>query len=237
MAQHYRLSRRRLPRTGIKRLLVFLLVILFPIYAIYNYQLYPGISRLATATAQNEIERMIAVAFAAQLEEEADCYDDLVTIHFGTDGSVTGISCHVPRLNRARNRLLLAVLDGLAEGEDGVEVGLPLGNLLGGEAFSGRGPYIPVRILLARGAHAHMESELSTAGFNQTLYRVMFSITVEVTVMTPSRPISATVAQTYCVAETLIVGKVPEALTQINRLTEEVTEEEIDDVNDFGAQL
>jgi hypothetical protein len=43
--------------------------------------------------------------------------------------------------------------------------------------------------------------------------------------------------QTYCVAETLIVGEVPDALTQINRLTEEISEEEIDDVNDFGAKL
>lgn len=236
MAQCYRLSR-RLPRAGLKKLLAFFLIILLPLYAIYNYQLYPGISRLATATAKNEIERLIAAAFAAQLEAEPDCYDDLVTIYFGTDGSVSGISCHLPRLNRARNRLLLAVLDGLSREGNEVEVSLPIGNLLGGEAFSGRGPYIPVRVLLARGAHAHMESDLSTAGFNQTLYRVMFSITVELTVMTPSRPLSTTVTQTYCVAETLIVGKVPEALTQINRLTEEVTEEDIDDVNDFGAQL
>ena len=94
-----------------------------------------------------------------------------------------------------------------------------------------------IRILLAQGARAHMESDFRTEGINQTLYRVMFSITVDLTILTPSRPIETSVTQTYCVAETLIVGEVPDALTQINRLTQEVSEEEIDDVNDFGAQL
>jgi hypothetical protein len=121
--------------------------------------------------------------------------------------------------------------------ENGIEVSLPIGNLLGGEAFSGRGPEIPIRILLAPGARAHMESDFRTEGINQTLYRVLFSVTVDLTILTPSRPIETRVTQTYCVSETLIVGEVPDALTQINRLTQDVSEEEIDDVNDFGAQL
>ncbi|MBQ8352000.1 MAG: sporulation protein YunB [Clostridia bacterium] len=219
-----------------RRVLVFLLIVALPLYAIYNFQLYPGISQLACAAAKNRIEGLIATAFAAGLGAATDSYDDLVTFSFRSDGSVAGVSCHVPRLNRARNDLLLAVLEGLSE-ENGIEVSLPIGNLLGGEAFSGRGPEIPIRILLAQGARAHMESDFRTEGINQTLYRVMFSITVDLTILTPSRPIETSVTQTYCVAETLIVGEVPDALTQINRLTQEVSEEEIDDVNDFGAQL
>jgi sporulation protein YunB len=219
-----------------RRVAVFLLIVVLPLYAIYNFQLYPGISHLAKAAASNRIEGVMAAAFAATLAEDEDAFEDLVSISLRADGGVASVTCHVPRLNATRNRLLLAVLSSLST-QESVEVGLPIGNLLGGEAFSGRGPEIPIRILLASGAHAHMESDLREAGINQTLYRVLFSVTVELTILTPSRPIETTLTQTYCVAETLIVGEVPDALTQINRLTEEISEEEIDDVNDFGAKL
>ena len=237
MASFYRFSFRRARRAGrVRRLLAFCLIILLPLYAIYNFQLYPGISQLAAAAAQNEIEALIAASFSQQMAAAAGLYDDLVTITFRADGGISGVTCHMAGLNAARNELLLAVLGGIsARGE--IDVLLPLGNLLGGEALSGRGPRIPIRILLAQGARAHMESELVSAGINQTLYRVMFSVTVELTILTPSRPTQKTLCESFCVAETLIVGEVPDALTQINRLTEEVSEEDIDDVNDFGAQL
>ena len=238
MSARCSLSPRRARPIGrrVRRLLLFLLIVALPLYAIYNFQLYPGIAGLASAAAQNKIEGLISSALFAQMEKDSAKYDDLVTISFRADGGVAGVTCHMARLIGARNELLLAVLAGLSA-QAYIEVGLPVGNLLGGEAFSGRGPEIPIRILLAQGARAHMESDLQTAGINQTLYRVMFSLTVELTVLTPSRPIQKTVTQSFCVAETLIVGEVPDALTQINRLTEDVSEEEIDDVNDFGAQL
>ena len=240
MSARYTISPRRsaLPvRWGLwRRMAVFLLIVALPLYAIYNFQLYPGISLLARAAASNRIEGIMAAAFADALGEDEGAFDNLVSISLRADGGVASVTCHVPRLNVTRNRLLLAVLSSLSA-QESVEVGLPIGNLLGGEAFSGRGPEIPIRILLAPGAHAHMESDLRDAGINQTLYRVLFSVTVELTILTPSRPIETTLTQTYCVAETLIVGEVPDALTQINRLTEEVSEEDIDDVNDFGATL
>ena len=226
----------RVRTAGWRRLLAVLLLLALPLYAIYNFQLYPGISELASAAAQNKIEGLIAAAFAVSLAEAGEEYDGLVTITCRADGSVASLSCHMQRLNKARNDLLLAVLAAL-ESEGAVEVGLPLGNLLGGEAFSGRGPEIPIRVLLAAGAHAHMESDFRTQGINQTLHRVLFSITVRVTVLTPSHPIEREITQAFCVAETLIVGEVPDALTQINRLTDDVTEEELDDMNDYGAEL
>ncbi len=229
----YTLSPHRRQGRFFGRLLIFLCIIALPLYAIYNFQLYPGISELAKTAAQNRIQSLIATAFLTEFTED---YDDLILITYRTDGGISGISCRMANLNRARNRLFLSVLRGLSQGE-GVEVSLPLGNLLGGEAFSGRGPSIPIRILLAEGGGAYMESEFRTAGINQTLHRILFTVTVDLTVLTPSRPLSMQVRQSFAVAETVIVGEVPDAFTQVNRLTDDVTEEELDDMNDYGAAL
>ncbi len=220
----------------LRRLPVFLLCVGIAFLLIFNLQLYPGISALATAEAKNRTEELMATAFSRAMVEEGRAYSDFVRIGYRTDGVVSSVTCDMQKLNAARNSLLLAVLGGLSPNE-GIEVALPLGNLFGGEAFSGRGPAIKVRLLLARGARAYMESEFRSAGINQTLHRILFTVSIQVTVLVPSKPITVTVDSSFCLAETVIVGEVPDAFTQISRLTDDVTEEDIDDMNDFGAHL
>lgn len=214
---------------------LFVAAVLLAVLLLFNGRLYPGIASLAAAEARNAAERRMAGAFAATLAAGGERYEDLVRVTYRADGGVASLSCRMPALNAARNDLFLAVLDGLSA-EDAVTVAVPLGNLFGGEAFSGRGPAWEVRVLLAEGASAHMESEFTSAGINQTLHRVLFSVTLHVTLLMPRAPTTETVTATYCVAETVIVGEVPEAFTQISRLTDDITEQEIDDKFDYGAE-
>lgn len=220
----------------LRRVLVFSLCVSFAFLLIFNFQIYPGICALAYSAAVNRAQGIIATAFSAAVAENEALYRELVTLTFRTDGAVASLSCHTQRLNAARNELLLSVLAAFRQ-NDYITVAIPLGNLFGGELFSGRGPLIYIRVLLAEGANAHMASQFKSEGINQTLHRVLFSITVNLTILTPTRPTQAVVTQAYAVSETVIVGDVPDAYTQINRLTDDVTEEDIDDLNDFGAHL
>ncbi len=218
------------------RVLVFSVAVLILLFLIFNLQIYPGASALAVAAANSRAEALIATAFATQMQSDTALYDGLVTLYERADGSISGLRCDTPRLNRARNQLFLSVLEGL-RAEDALTVDLPLGNLLGGEAFSGRGPTLPVRVLLAGTASAHMASEFTSSGINQTLHRVLFTVTVKMTVMLPSHPVDTTVTHSFCVAETLIVGEVPDTFIDINRLTDDINEGEIDDIFDYGIGL
>ena len=211
------------------RALALVLALAFLFLLLFNVGLYPGVCALALAEAKNEATGIVASAFAEEMAGAGEGYEDLVTLHFQSDGGISGMSCHMPALNAARNALLAAVLSRISE-ERVIAVGIPLGNLLGGELFSGRGPDIPVRILLARSASAHMESEFSSAGINQTVHRILFSVSITLTVLTPSHPTELTIEERFCLSETVIVGKVPEAFTQINRLTDNITEQDIDDI-------
>lgn len=217
------------------RILLFSVAVLVALLCIFNFQLYPGIAALASAAARNRVQLQMAEAFSEKMAAGSGAYDELVTVQYRQDGVVSSLKCDMPGLNAARNELFLCILRGLAS-QDALTVSLPLGNLLGGELFSGRGPALEVRVLLAQGAHAYMASEFRTVGINQTLHRVLFTVTVSLTVMTPSHPIEMEVTQSYCVAETVIVGEVPDAYTEIHRMTDDITEQEIDDIYDFGAE-
>lgn len=237
MERLYATGRRAHSRgSALRRTLAFFLFVCLAFFLIFNFQLYPGIAALAHAAAVNRVQGIIATAFSSTVAENAELYEGLVSIGYRADGIVSSLSCHTARLNAARNQLLLSVLAALRE-SDCITVSIPLGNLFGAEILSGRGPRMEVRVLLAEGATAHMDSQFTTEGINQTLHRVLFSLSVHLTVMTPTRPVTATVTQSYPVSETVIVGEVPDAYTQISRLTDDVTEEDIDDMNDFGAHL
>lgn len=236
MERFYR-SRGRVRRGGgAGRFFVLLFCVLLAFFLIFNLQMYPGIAALAEAAATNRVQSIIAAAFLETVSQNEELCEELVTLSYRADGAVSSLSCHMGRLNTARNTLLLSVIEALRRRDD-IAVSIPLGNLFGSEIVSGRGPRMQIRVMLAEGSHAYMASEFEERGINQTLHRVLFSVSVHLTVLTPTRPVEAVVTQSYTVSETVIVGEVPDAYTEIHRLTDDVTEEDIDDLNDFGAHL
>ena len=225
----------RIPRPARGALLLSLVALPLALLFLFNFGLYPGVAALALAEAKNEAATVVATAFSENVAAAGEDYEKLVTLHFREDGGISGMSCHMPALNAARNAILRAVLTAISE-ERVLSLSIPLGNVIGGELLSGRGPEIPVRILLARSAAAHIDSEFISAGINQTRHRILFTVSITLTVLTPSHPTELTLEERFPIAETVIVGTVPDAFTQINRLTDTITEQDIDDIFDFGAE-
>ena len=88
----------------------------------------------------------------------------------------------------------------------------------------------------ARAVYADYENTFSAAGINQTRHTVSVKITVSSGVYLPGYSAETTIETHIIIAETVIVGDVPDAFTKIDRLTDDVTEDEIDDIYDFGAE-
>jgi hypothetical protein len=113
---------------------------------------------------------------------------------------------------------------------------IPVGSLFGMEWYNGRGPCLPVRVTLAHGIHACFRSEFATQGINQTLHTVYFSIKIKGELLLATRMLPVDLSQEIVAAQTVILGSVPDSFTHISRLTADVSEEEIDDIFDFGNQ-
>ena len=93
---------------------------------------------------------------------------------------------------------------------DNARLGIPVGNLILPEMLSGRGPQIPVDILSIRNSDAAFESFFTEAGINQTLQQLTMEISVDVSILVLGRSESFTVSSQVVVAETIIVGQVPD---------------------------
>ena len=202
--------------------------------AILNRQFFPFVSAVAESEAKNKIVRMLEEAVAEAVEAGKVEYSDLIRLSYKADGGVSSLECRMPQAIKLRAAVAGALLVGFRD-ESLMYVSVPIGSVSGIELLSGRGPSIDVRLVLAHGLTAYIGSEFYEAGINQTLHRVTVCIDVEIKVLTPTHTSTFSVAGVYPIAETVIVGEVPDAYTKINRLTDDITEDEIDDIYDFGA--
>ena len=93
--------------------------------------------------------------------------------------------------------------------EDMTRVSIPVGNLLGGTLLSGRGPRLKLDILSVTNVVTSFRNDFTSAGINQTRHRIIMDVEVTLEVMLGNERGTDTVNTEVNVAETVIVGAVP----------------------------
>jgi len=91
-----------------------------------------------------------------------------------------------------------------------------LGSALGLKLFSAQGPKIHIKIANVGNVDTKLVSEFTSQGINQTLHRVYLNLSCEVTILTPYNTIKQMIENQVLIAESVIVGTVPDAYYDIN---------------------
>lgn len=181
----------------------------------FDRQLRPVLETLAETEVRNAVTAAISDAISAGIVENAVSYDDIIAVETDDSGRVTALKSNMTGANLLRSKLLDAALDEVA-GLSERDFSVPLGNLLGMDFLSGRGPGVRVTVLSAGAASAVYRNEFTAAGVNQTLHRVLLEVTVTVRILLPGRTLETAVTSPVCIAETVIVGQVPGTYLQLN---------------------
>ena len=93
---------------------------------------------------------------------------------------------------------------------------IPLGNATGMDLLYGRGPKIPLRMIPLGSANADFVSVFTNAGINQTRHQVVIEAEVELSVLAPGSETTLTVSSQISVAETVLIGNVPDSYTYLD---------------------
>jgi hypothetical protein len=153
----------------------------------------------------------------------------------GADGEVCAASFDTVKLNLLKTELASALLSSLYT--QTVTASVPVGNLAGLIFFSGRGADVNVKARLTESVTARFHTSFTEAGINQMRHSIGISLLFTANYLLGRRTETLTLTVDIPLGETLIVGDVPDTLTQINRLTDDITEIDIDDAVDFGNIL
>lgn len=203
-------------RRGIKRgkWLFFLLLLIFALsFGFLRSRLWPVVQSLAQTQVRNITSDLINDAILEQIVEGNIQYDRIVYFEKDLNGKITALKTNMAEVNRLKTDILNLINDQIMA-QDMDHLGVPLGSLIFPEFLSGHGPEIPVKILSIRNSDAAFHSYFSQAGINQTLQQLTMDVMVDVTILVLGKTDSFTVSSQVVVAETIIVGDVPETFLQ-----------------------
>ena len=188
--------------------ILFALLLLF-----FRSRYHETIRSLAETQVRNSTSDLINDAIDNQIETGNVQYDRIVYFEKDLNGRITALKTNMSEVNRLKTDILNIINDDILA-LDTSDIGIPLGSLFLSEFFSGRGPLIPVNIISIRNSDAAFSSSFSEAGINQTLQQLTMDISVDVSILVLGRTESFTVSSQVVVAETIIVGQVPDTFFQ-----------------------
>ena len=168
---------------------------------------------LAETQVKNITSDLSNDAIAKQIANGTIQYDRIVFFEKDLEGRITALKTNMSEINRLKTDILNIINDEILA-LDTSDIGIPLGSLILPELFSGRGPVIPVHILSIRNSDAVFRSNFSQAGINQTIHQLVMLVSVDVSVLVLGQTGSFTVTSEVVVAETVIVGDVPNTFLQ-----------------------
>ena len=179
--------------------------------------LRPMLAAAARYQVRSQVTAAVEQWAARDLQERGVDYSDFVAITRNEAGEITALSADMARLNLLRAELSAHLLERLEDSQ--LELTVPVGSLLPLEPTWARGPELHLRALALGTASAEFESEFTSAGINQTRHRLWLELSVPVTVLLPGGGEELTVDSRLCVAETVIVGQVPQTWFQTGGLS------------------
>lgn len=162
-------------------------------------------SDLIIATVNDTINKNMA----------AGAYDRDYFINFEKNnaGEISAISANMTHINAFSSQVLRDVIAAADDGK--LDISIPVGNLLGFNLTLGKGPKIPVDIIMLTSSHTNFKNELVSSGINQTKHQIILELIVDVDVLVPWETLSTQVVCETLIAETVIVGKVPETYVNL----------------------
>ena len=204
-------------------------MVLTGLLVIMDLSFRPIIETVNAYECHEMVSRVINDAVLAELENEDADYSKLVNLTTNADGEVISLESNVMNINKLKTRIaqrLEREIERLSE----VDIQIPIGTLLGIQLLHGKGFSVGMTVQPMGFATASIISEFSDAGLNQTLHRIVIEIKADVDAIIPGFSTRVPVKTTIVAAETVIVGRVPNAYTHV------VASESLDGyLNDYGA--
>lgn len=181
------------------------------------------------AMEQNLSQTMLDMAFARaysmavetinravkQAMGQGVTYEELIDAQMDVQGRVSMLRANTMRMNELASQTALLAERELGSAENQV-VEIPLGAALGVSFLSGFGPRLEVQILPVGAVHTSFDTEFETAGINQTRHKIFLNLRATVSLIVPTGSQLVEVTSTVPIAESIIVGEVPESFVDVN---------------------
>lgn len=212
-------------RGDLRRLILVLsgLLVALVLCNVLDARLRPVAVTLARTELDNQVSAAVNEVCAELVEGGALCYEDIITSHYDPASRLTELTTNMKMLNSVRVQVGKAV-SARIEGKTPSFVRVPLGAVLHWNLLTGLGIPVKVPILHVGMMGTTFESHFSSAGVNQTLHRIDMVVRVQAVLFLPAGIAEQSVSYTVPLAQSLLVGEVPQSYTNLTRAFDQASD-------------
>ncbi len=192
---------------------VCVLLVLLTSVLLLDAKLRPALYDLAVLEAYAVSSKTVNSAVEKILSENAPAYSEIVSINYSENNTVTGITTDIVKLNLFKSQVTNAI-DAEFNNKKNTDITVSLGTASDIALFSGWGPYIDVAVGFSSSTQSDFENIFTSAGINQTQHSIMLNIETSVLLTIAGKRIPQTVKTSFCIAQTVIVGSVPDVMVE-----------------------
>lgn len=198
----------RIRRRRFARRMLLLAILCAMVFVLAERNFRPLVFSLAEARSAQLATQVLTSAVAQALEGET-AYEELMNVRMDANGQVALLSANTMRMNQLADKAGKAAQH-MLETMSSEQVSVPLGAALGLTIFAGSGPRIPVSIVPVGSITTNFDTEFEARGINQTRHKVFLTVTAKIRIVIPNGAKTTEVTVNMLVAESIIVGAVPE---------------------------
>ncbi len=206
-----------------RRIYIYIFTILIftvSIWILFETRIRPVLRQVASAKAKSVAVSIISDEINRIIIEENIGYSDLANLQMDNDGQVCAVTTNIVEINR-----LKAIFANHIQAEmdkiDKMSIKIPAGTLVTSGIFSGYGPKIPLRLTTIGRAEVDIKDSFLEAGINQTRHEIYLFVRAKMSVILPGGNIGDEVDTKILIAQSVIVGDVPESVTNVSGLTDD----------------
>lgn len=212
------MGRRRLRikfNNKIAGLIIVTFLIIIMIYII-EVNIKPTVKSIAQSKANLTANEIINKTIYEKILVDFN-YHDLIETHKDSDNKITLIQANSVEISRLITSTNLKIKEALEELEN-EEIFIPLGQALGSYIFATHGPKIKVKVVPVGELEVDVLQDFYESGINQTRHIIYLDIRTKLKVVIPMLSEQVTVSAKTPIAETIIVGPVPNTVVRLDGL-------------------
>ena len=202
--------RRRARRRAVLIALPLLLILAFVIYFRYT----PYVREAARVRVVNAASDWLVDAINAELRSGRIDFSHMTYLEKDVNGNITAVRTNTAEMNCRKSEIMELLGEEMPE-LDAQELGVPIGSILLPDYFAGQGVRLPVRVVALSSSDASFSTTFESAGINQSIQRVVLNVRITLTVLSPAGTQEIDVDSDVIVAETIVVGTVPNSYVNL----------------------
>ncbi len=198
------------------RFVVLLLVLLIMMYCVMqcDSRLRVLVNNYAHSKAKILSNSVINDSVYQFLNQNKIKYNEIVLINNDGEGNVTSVEFDTVLLTKIKSGVISEIQSNINKTKSTV-MNIPVGTLSGNQFLNNRGPRIRIELDISSAVYSKISSKFISAGINQTLHQITLSISTDIFFIMPWYRSSGGYQTEFIIAETIIVGKVPDAYTNV----------------------